>query len=62
MTDSDKRFVDSFESSITDGLTACGIDMMQKEFSLGAAVSGGADSVSLLVSLAHIAKKSNFNV
>lgn len=48
-----------FENKVINGLKKCGIVCSEKKDSLclGAAVSGGADSVSLLVSLFHICKK-----
>ena len=42
-----------FEKRVLEGLNACGVS---DECALGAAVSGGADSVSLLYSLSHICR------
>ena len=52
----------SFEDKVLNGLERCGISLKQLEHSklpLGVAVSGGADSVSLFVSLAHIFNTKN---
>lgn len=48
--------MDKFEEKVLLGLKSCGIEIenISKENPLGAAVSGGADSVSLLVSLSGI--------
>lgn len=47
-----------FEVKVLNGLKKCGIDLSKDcGFSIGAAVSGGADSVSLLVSLSNILEK-----
>ncbi|MCR4953422.1 MAG: tRNA lysidine(34) synthetase TilS [Treponema sp.] len=53
--------VSEFEDSVYDGLKKCGISLDEKACTglrLGAAVSGGADSVALLFSLAELCKKS----
>lgn len=50
----------SFEADVLKGLEKCSVNLSQlaaSEACLGAAVSGGADSVSLLVSLAQLCKK-----
>ena len=52
--------IKAFEDKVACGLARCGIDLCRLEddcFKLGVAVSGGADSVSLLVSLARICSK-----
>ena len=59
MAQSVKNTENNFENQVLKGLEACGLKL--KELSsagdlLGAAVSGGADSVSLLVSLSSICK------
>ena len=46
-------FVEGFESRVLAGLTACGVDL-SAPMSLAAAVSGGADSISLVTALSHI--------
>lgn len=53
--------VEEFEKKVTLGLEKCGVHLssVSEDFCFGAAVSGGADSVSLLVSLSHICKKNN---
>ena len=48
-----ESFLSSFESHVTEGLASCGVDL-SSPLTLGAAVSGGADSVSLLTSLTHV--------
>lgn len=49
-----------FENRVLKGLAACNIDLTaNQDVRLGAAVSGGADSVSLLYSLSNICKKYN---
>lgn len=49
-----------FENRVLKGLAACNIDLAaNQDVRLGAAVSGGADSVSLLYSLSNICKKYN---
>ena len=48
-----------FESRVLNGLEACGIklkDLAAAKGRLGAAVSGGADSLSLLLALCHLCK------
>lgn len=57
--------LDGFEKNVLRGLNLCGIEIgkINQKNSLGAAVSGGADSVSLLVSLSKILEisgKKNF--
>lgn len=53
----DENVVQAFEKKVLNGLKACGVNLenLSKEHkSIGAAVSGGADSISLLVSLERI--------
>jgi len=51
----------NFESKVLSGLTECGVDIKsQKKFSIGVAVSGGADSIALLLSLSEILKEYSF--
>lgn len=55
-----KNLIEIFDSHVEKRLLDAGCDfavLKEKGSSLGAAVSGGADSVSLLVSLAHVCKK-----
>lgn len=47
------NFIQIFDSRVSDGLVSCGVDL-SASLTLGVAVSGGADSVSLLTSLSHI--------
>lgn len=47
--------LDSFENKVLLGLKQCGVKL-EKRLRLGAAVSGGADSVSLLLALCKIAE------
>ena len=52
---------ESFENHILDNLKKCGCDIVElsaRGLSLGAAVSGGADSVCLLLCLAELCRKS----
>ena len=51
---------DFFESKVEAGLGLCGVDFSHN-IKIGAAVSGGADSVSLLYSLANILKNKSEN-
>ena len=56
-----KTLIDSFENKVKKGLERCGIcieELKRSCLPLGIAVSGGADSLSLLVSLARIFNKS----
>ncbi|MGP1458072.1 MAG: tRNA lysidine(34) synthetase TilS [Treponema sp.] len=56
-----QNIVSDFENRIRQNLKSCGVSPAELENegkTLGAAVSGGADSMSLLVSLAHILKDS----
>ncbi len=46
-------FVQVFDSLVAGGLASCGVDL-SSPMTLGVAVSGGADSISLLTSLSHI--------
>ena len=46
-------FVDLFDSRVAEGLASCGVDL-SSPLTLGAAVSGGADSVSLVTALSHV--------
>lgn len=46
-------FVDLFDSRVAEGLASCGVDL-SSPLTLGAAVSGGADSVSLVTALMHV--------
>lgn len=46
-----------FESKVLDGLLQCGVNLNNPQLRIGVAVSGGADSVSLLVSLSNQLKK-----
>ncbi len=46
-------FVDLFDSRVAGGLASCGVDL-SSPLTLGAAVSGGADSVSLVTALSHV--------
>lgn len=54
---------EKFERAVNDGLLACGIDLCTRgndeNFSVGAAVSGGADSVAMMVSLAALCQKNH---
>ena len=52
---------ETFENHILDNLKKCGCDIVElsaRGLSLGAAVSGGADSVCLLLCLAELCRKS----
>jgi len=50
----------TFESKVLSGLQKCGLDLKNnKSHVIGAAVSGGADSVALLISLVNILKDYN---
>ena len=52
--------IESFEKKVLTGLKRCGVDIEElesRQLPLGIAVSGGADSISLLVSLARICNK-----
>lgn len=54
-----KNIVSDFENKVRQSLKDCGVSLTELEKSgktLGIAVSGGADSLALLVSLAHILK------
>ena len=51
--------IEDFEKNVVDGLKNCGVSFSATPVSIGAAVSGGADSISLLYSLVHILKKYN---
>lgn len=56
-----KNIIKDFEDKVLRGLNACGVSLAHLKDSgknPGVAVSGGADSVALLVSLAHIFKGS----
>lgn len=46
-------FVELFDSRVAEGLASCGVDV-SSPLVLGAAVSGGADSVSLVTALSHV--------
>jgi len=55
-----KALIDCFENKVKKGLERCGIcleELKRSSLPLGIAVSGGADSLSLLVSLARIFNK-----
>ena len=55
MSGSERIF--DFEKKVSRGLAECGVNLFaDKSAPVGVAVSGGADSVSLLVSLVHICK------
>lgn len=55
MSGSERIF--DFEKKVSQGLAECGVNLFaDKSAPVGVAVSGGADSVSLLVSLVHICK------
>ncbi len=57
--------ISSFEKQLEEGLVRCGLNpalFAEKEKSIAAAVSGGADSVSLLKGLASISKVWNFKI
>ncbi len=48
-----RAFVDAFDSELAGNLSSCGVDF-SSPCNLAVAVSGGADSISLLTSLFHI--------
>lgn len=52
------QFIDCFDAHVSSFLDACGCGV-HDGMHIGAAVSGGADSTSLLTSLAHICKKNH---
>src|SRR5574344_1418084 len=64
MSKSDSRkIVEEFDSLVKNGMIFCGVkkeELTQKHF--GVAVSGGADSISLLTSLSHFIPKENLFV
>ena len=64
MSKSDSRkIVEEFDSLVKKGMIFCGVkkeELTQKNF--GVAVSGGADSISLLTSLSHFISKENLFV
>lgn len=43
-----------FEQKVLDGLISCGVELNTNSITIGAAISGGADSISLLISLTRI--------
>lgn len=55
---------DSFEEKVLQGLKQCKLNLeeSQNAVNIGVAVSGGADSVSLLLALANISKKFPLNI
>ena len=60
-----KNIIKDFEDKVLRGLNACGVSLAHLKDSgknPGVAVSGGADSVALLVSLAHILKDSGIKL
>ena len=60
-----KNIIKDFEDKVLRGLNACGVSLAHLKDSgknPGVAVSGGADSVALLVSLAHIFKGSGIKL
>ncbi len=62
MAESKDKTVSNFEDQVLKGLHSCGVklnDVSSEGGVLGAAVSGGADSVSLLISLCSLCKAQN---
>ena len=60
-----KNIIKDFECRVLRGLNSCGVSTVSLKDcgkNLGTAVSGGADSVALLVSLAHILKGSGIKL
>ena len=60
-----KNIIKDFECGVLRGLNSCGVSpayLKECGKNLGAAVSGGADSVALLISLAHILKGSGIKL
>ena len=60
-----KNIIKNFECRVLRGLNSCGVSPASLKDcgkNLGTAVSGGADSVALLVSLAHILKDSGIKL
>ena len=56
------HIITQFETAVIKGLQDAGIVDLSQLQQLGVAVSGGADSLSLLFSLAHIAKQFSFSL
>ena len=52
-------FVEEFDSKIKENIFAANVNFSE-HIAIGVAVSGGADSVSLLISLSHLSKEYNF--
>ena len=62
LAESKDKTVSNFEDQVLKGLHSCGVklnDVSSEGGVLGAAVSGGADSVSLLISLCSLCKAQN---
>lgn len=62
MTSDDSAYTDRFTAAVGASLLSCGIDIKKigcEHKSIGVAVSGGADSTALLVSLAELCRQNN---
>lgn len=59
MNNNDELFIKNFDLIVKNNMLTAGIDFVSDKKSIGIAVSGGADSVSLLVSLSHLSKEFN---
>lgn len=59
MNNKDELFIKKFDLTVKNNMLATGIDFVSDKKSIGIAVSGGADSVSLLVTLSHLSKEFN---
>ena len=59
MNSQNEVFVKKFDSKIKENILATNVHFFERK-AIGVAVSGGADSVSLLISLSHLSKQYNF--
>ena len=59
MNNNDELFIKNFDLIVKNNMLTAGIDFVSDKKSIGIAVSGGADSVSLLVALSHLSKEFN---